>query len=71
MLGRSIEQRPAEIKINPADLRGHWEIDTVVGNKTKTDSVLLTLVERQTRFEIILKLNGKDRHSVNKSFIHF
>ncbi|WP_455709821.1 IS30 family transposase, partial [Marinilactibacillus psychrotolerans] len=46
MLGRSIEQRPAEI--DNRQTFGHWEIDTVVGNKTKTDSVLLTLVERQT-----------------------
>lgn len=51
VLGKSIEQRPAEI--DDRQTFGHWEIDTVVGNKVKTDSVLLTLVERQTRFEII------------------
>ncbi len=33
----------------------------------KTDSVLLTLVERQTRFEIILKLKGKEKESVNQT----
>lgn len=33
----------------------------------KTDSVLLTLVERQTRFEIILKIKGKDKESVNQA----
>ena len=65
MLGQSIEQRPAEI--DNRQTFGHWEIDTVVGNKTKTDSVLLTLVERQTRFEIILKLNGKDKESVDQA----
>ena len=32
---------------------GHWEIDTVVGLKTKTDRVLLTITERQTHNSII------------------
>lgn len=45
----------------------HWEIDTVVGNKVKSDAILLTLAERQTRFEVILKLNGKDAHSFDQA----
>ncbi|WP_225743711.1 IS30 family transposase [Marinilactibacillus sp. Marseille-P9653] len=65
ILGQSIEQRPTEI--DNRQTFGHWEIDTVVGNKVKTDSVLLTLVERQTRFEIILKLRGKDKESVDQA----
>lgn len=65
VLGKSIEQRPAEI--DDRQTFGHWEIDTVVGNKVKTYSVLLTLVERQTRFEIILKIKGKDKESVNQA----
>ncbi|WP_225742864.1 IS30 family transposase [Marinilactibacillus sp. Marseille-P9653] len=65
ILGQSIEQRPPEI--DNRQTFGHWEIDTVVGNKVKTDSVLLTLVERQTRFEIILKLRGKDKESVDQA----
>ncbi|OJF89610.1 IS30 family transposase [Alkalibacterium sp. 20] len=65
ILGPSIDQRPSEI--DDRQTFGHWEIDTVVGNKVKTDAVLLTLVERQTRFEIILKLKGKDKESVDQA----
>ncbi|MGO1356521.1 IS30 family transposase [Alkalibacterium gilvum] len=65
ILGQSIDKRPKEI--DARQTFGHWEIDTVVGNKEKTDAVLLTLVERQTRFEVIMKVNGKDQHSVNEA----
>lgn len=65
VLGTSIDERPEEIESR--ETFGHWEIDTVVGSKTKSDAVLLTLAERQTRFEVILKLAGKDAHSVNQA----
>jgi len=39
----------------------------VIGNKTKTDAVLLTLVDRQIRLEVIIKMNGKDQESVNQA----
>ncbi len=63
ILGQSIEHRPVEI--DDRQTFGHWEIDTFVENKVKIDSILLMLVERQTRFEIILKLKGKDKESVD------
>lgn len=65
VLGKSIEQRPAEIENR--ETFGHWEVDTVVGNKAKSDAVLLTLVERQTRFEVIIKLVAKDAYSVDRA----
>ena len=65
ILGPSIDLRPEAI--NDRSEFGHWEIDTVIGQQTKLDPVLLTLVERQTRFEIILKLKGKDAQSVNQA----
>ena len=65
VLGISIEKRP-EI-IDSRKTFGHWEIDTVVGSKMKCDAVLLTLAERQTRFEVIFKLNGKDAKSVDQA----
>ncbi|EME7141949.1 IS30 family transposase [Enterococcus faecium] len=65
VLGKSIEERPEAVGTRKTF--GHWEVDTVVGNKTKSDAVLLTLVERQTRFEVILKLAGKDAESVNRA----
>src|SRR5699024_12242971 len=46
---------------------GHWEIDTVIGSKHKDDAVLLTLVERQTRFEVLLKIDGKDVQPVTEA----
>ena len=39
----------------------------MIGNKTKTDAVLLTLVERQTHLEVSMKVNGKDQESVNQA----
>ena len=45
-LGRSIDERPTEI--TGRSEFGHWEIDTVVGSKSKSDNVILTLVERLT-----------------------
>ncbi|MFB9861626.1 IS30 family transposase, partial [Salinicoccus siamensis] len=46
---------------------GHWEIDTVIGAKHKDDAVLLTLAERQTRFEVLLKVDGKAAHPVTEA----
>ncbi|WP_339064312.1 IS30 family transposase [Tepidibacillus marianensis] len=62
ILGLSIDDRPPEF----ADRQefGHWEIDTVIGKKTK-DQALLTLTERKTRNEIILKVMAKDTLSVS------
>lgn len=42
----------------------HWEIDTVIGEQHKQNSVLLTLVERQTWFETFLRIDNKDDESV-------
>lgn len=42
----------------------HWEIDTVVGLKASQDNVLLTLIERKTRFEIIQKIDGENATAV-------
>lgn len=61
-LGRSIEERPEHIELR--DVFGHWEIDTVLGHKTKNDNVILTLVERQTRYSIFLKISDKTSDAV-------
>ena len=65
ILGRSIDERPQEI--NDRSTFGHWEIDTVVGKKTKGEPVVLTLTERLTRYQIILKMRGKNEGSVNET----
>ena len=70
--GTSIDERPKHI--NDRQEFGHWEGDTVIGNK-KDDEVLLTLVERKTRETIILKLKNKKSKTVymaiNKLEKHF
>ena len=67
ILGKSIDKRPTDI--DSRETFGHWEIDTVVGNRLKSDAVLLTLAERQTRFEVVLKLDGKDAQSVDHAIL--
>lgn len=64
VLGQSIEDRPQEI--NDRLSFGHWEIDTVIGQKNKDEPALLTLTERLTRYEIILKIKGKHEAAVNE-----
>lgn len=63
ILGPSIEKRPKDIETRTHF--GHWEIDTLLGARAKDDPVLLTLVERKTRFEIILKIDQQDQASVD------
>lgn len=61
-LGTSISERPEAVE--DRQTFGHWEIDTVIGAQHKQDPVLLTLVERQTRFEVLIKIDSKDAASV-------
>jgi len=65
ILGQSIDERPKEI--NDRVTFGHWEIDTVIGKKNKEEPVLLTLTERISTFEIILKIEGKTEEAVTKT----
>ncbi len=57
----SIDNRPEAV--NNRSEFGHWEIDTVIG-KRNSASALLTLVERMTRQEIIIKIKDKTAGSV-------
>lgn len=61
--GTSIEERPESVESR--EEFGHWEIDTVIGKKSN-DEALLTLVERKTRKELMMRLEGKDAFSVEK-----
>lgn len=65
ILGESIENRPDEI--NERKSFGHWEIDTVIGRKTKDDAVLLTLTERLTRHDIVLRIGAKTAPAVEEA----
>lgn len=70
VLGTSIEERPETVENRQTF--GHWEIDTVVGNIDADEPVLLTLVERKTRFEKLFKIKGQRASEVDhtlKTFI--
>lgn len=58
--GDSIERRPREI--DKRQTFGHWELDSVIGQQTKGQT-LLVLTERLTRQEIIFKANDKTAQS--------
>ena len=62
--GKSIEERPKEIKERKS--YGHWEMDTVVGGQGKGTNCLLVLSERMTREEIVRKIKNKKSISVVK-----
>jgi len=62
VLGESITDRPAYI--DEREEFGHWEIDTVIGSKSKEDEVLLTIVERKTRNTFVRKIPGKTAEAV-------
>uniref|UniRef100_UPI0021CB1E78 IS30 family transposase n=1 Tax=Lactiplantibacillus plantarum TaxID=1590 RepID=UPI0021CB1E78 len=44
---------------------GHFELDTVVGKRNGQESVILTLIERQSRCQILRLIDGRDADSVN------
>lgn len=62
ILGKSIEQRPEEVQTR--ETFGHWEIDTVIG-KRAAEPVVMTLVERKTRNDLLFLLEGKTSEAVS------
>jgi len=60
----SIRERPAEIE--DRTIPGHWEGDLIAGSN---NTHIATLVERRTRFTMLVKVNGKDTNSVVTALI--
>ena len=57
--GLSIRDRPAEVEDRA--IPGHWEGDLITGSQ---NTHIATLVERQSRFTMLVKVPGKDTASV-------
>nr|WP_252904062.1 IS30 family transposase [Secundilactobacillus oryzae] len=62
LAGRSIEERPKAVERRKQF--GHWEMDTVVGKRNGRESVILSLIERKTRCQLLRLIDGRDWDSV-------
>ncbi len=60
--GRSIEERP--VIVNEGTEIGHWEVDTVVGQREGREAVVFTAVEKVTRNYIAIRIASRTSDAV-------
>lgn len=60
----SIRERPADIEDRAVP--GHWEGDLLLGGR---NSQIATLVERWSRYVVLIKLDGRDSETVVSALI--
>ena len=59
-----INKRPPHVE--DRDEAGHWEGDLIVGTKS---TALATLVERKTRYTLLVRLDGRSKAALNEALI--
>lgn len=64
---RSIDERPAIVEARTRI--GDWEIDTVIGTHSGSASVLVTAVERFSRYTLIAKAANKSAEAVTRALL--
>ncbi|WP_317854549.1 IS30 family transposase [Chakrabartyella piscis] len=62
LYGKSIEERPLEVVLR--NTFGHWESDTVLGQKKKGEAAVFSIVERLTGYYITLRIDEKTADGV-------
>ena len=64
-IGTSIRKRPIEIKKRVEF--GHWELDTVVSSRGKSNGCFATFVEMKSRFYIAIPMKDRTKESMHKA----
>lgn len=63
----SIRERPAEV--DTREEPGHWEGDLILG--AKHQSAIGVLVERSSRYTILIRTDNKEAQTISENFIRF
>lgn len=64
-LGRSIEERDPSVLSREEP--GHWEVDLVLGKKTKGEPAIITMVERKTRLLLTKKVWAQGAEEIQQA----